>query len=128
MIPGLVFDYLAIAAKESDFLAHQLIWNTQTYTEVEDVSGFCLVNSSQPGELGLVAAKLRDKIMQDFDALVRLLSSASLRPQAEERYRKEFSFFEQVTSISGVLLKNAETKEARKVQRPLREPNKMSRS
>jgi len=33
---GLVFEYLATAAKESDLLAHQLIWNTQTYTEVEE--------------------------------------------------------------------------------------------
>lgn len=34
---GLVFDYLTTAAKQSELLAHQLIWNTQTYTEVVEV-------------------------------------------------------------------------------------------
>lgn len=32
---GLVYDYLVTAAKESELLAHQLIWNTQTYTEAD---------------------------------------------------------------------------------------------
>src|SRR5690349_21513119 len=29
---GLVFEYLAGAARESELLAHQLIWNTQTFS------------------------------------------------------------------------------------------------
>jgi hypothetical protein len=32
-----------------------------------------------------------------------------------ERYQSEFHFFETVTKISGILLKEAETKEERKV-------------
>lgn len=88
---GLVFEYLAIAAKESDLLAHQIIWNTQTYTEVEE-----------PGELGVIARQLQQRIMNEFDE------------KAAQSYNTEFNFFSTVTSISGFLLHNAETKEARK--------------
>lgn len=34
---GLVFDYLVTAAKSSELIAHQLLWNAQTYPKEVEV-------------------------------------------------------------------------------------------
>ncbi len=84
---------MTVAAKESEVVAHQLIWNTMTYTEGEE------------SDLSKPAKVLSDRIIQEFS------------PDARKRYEEEFIFFENVTKISGVLKEKADTKEERKVTR-----------
>lgn len=62
-------------------VAHQLIWNTETYTrDVEVLDDF-----------GQIAAKLKEEICNRFD------------DQAKKLYQEEFEFFDLVTKISGTL-------------------------
>lgn len=89
---GLVLAYLVAAAKESEVVAHQLIWNTMTYTEGEE------------SDLTKPAKELSERIVNDFSEEVK------------QRYQEEFTFFENVTKISGILKEQAETKEERKVK------------
>eukprot|EP01117_Protostelium_nocturnum_P007910 TRINITY_DN2825_c0_g1_i1.p1 TRINITY_DN2825_c0_g1~~TRINITY_DN2825_c0_g1_i1.p1 ORF type:complete len:1936 (+),score=831.43 TRINITY_DN2825_c0_g1_i1:212-6019(+) len=90
-VTGSVFQYLLNVSKESELLAHQLIWNIQTYTKTQEQN-----------RLTATAGKLKEAII------------AGMTPEVLQRYKIEFEFFKTVTKISAILLKEAETKEARK--------------
>ncbi|GAM24534.1 hypothetical protein SAMD00019534_077090 [Acytostelium subglobosum LB1] len=87
---GLVEQYLVNASKTSELLAHQIIWNVQTYTEPDPNTGK-MIDDPQIQE---VAKRLKERIISE------------MVPGTLENFKKEFNFFESFTSISGSLLQN----------------------
>ncbi|PRP86765.1 phosphatidylinositol 4 kinase, putative-like [Planoprotostelium fungivorum] len=92
---GLIFQYLVDVSKQSELLAHQLIWNIQTYTTNKEVN-----------RLTDVGNRLEKAIL------------AAMTPDILARYRIEFDFFETVTGISAILL-NGEAKEHKELRKPI---------
>ena len=87
-----VLRYLVKAAQESDLLAHQLIWNCQTYTEATDKASIQL---KEP------AGKLLKQIIENFSGTSKLI------------YEDVFSFLDEVTQISDMLLGKGANKDER---------------
>lgn len=86
----LVEGYLLRAAQRSDIFAHILIWHLQ---------------GEQYGpELGKDAASAKNSSFQALLPVVRQRIVDGFTPKALDLYNREFRFFDQVTSISGVLL------------------------
>eukprot|EP01116_Phalansterium_solitarium_P022214 TRINITY_DN7253_c0_g1_i2.p1 TRINITY_DN7253_c0_g1~~TRINITY_DN7253_c0_g1_i2.p1 ORF type:complete len:2046 (+),score=784.72 TRINITY_DN7253_c0_g1_i2:171-6308(+) len=95
----MVSQYLREAATHSDLLAHQIIWNLQTYT----VSDPSTAPASSSASLSRKAADLLVNIKNDFSS------------SARQRYEEEFDFIDRVTRISGILMDvHPDNKEARK--------------
>ncbi|KAJ9704831.1 hypothetical protein PVL29_003061 [Vitis rotundifolia] len=86
----LVEGYLLRAAQRSDIFAHILIWHLQ---------------GEQYGpESGKDAASAKNSSFQALLPVVRQRIVDGFTPKALDLYNREFRFFDQVTSISGVLL------------------------
>uniref|UniRef100_A0A0A0K499 1-phosphatidylinositol 4-kinase n=1 Tax=Cucumis sativus TaxID=3659 RepID=A0A0A0K499_CUCSA len=85
----LVEGYLLRAAKRSDIFAHILIWHLQGETSLPD-SGKD-VNSGKNGSFLALLPVVRQHIIDGFT------------PKALDLFKREFDFFDKVTSISGVL-------------------------
>ncbi|EFA85243.1 phosphatidylinositol 4-kinase [Heterostelium album PN500] len=85
---GLVEQYLVNASKTSELLAHQIIWNVQTYTEADPNTGK-MIDDPQIQD---VAKRLKERIISEMD------------PSTLENYESEFRYFESFTAISGRLL------------------------
>jgi len=92
---GLIFQYLVDVSKQSELLAHQLIWNIQTYTTNEVVN-----------RLTDVGNRLEKAII------------SAMPPDVLQRYKIEFEFFETVTGISAILL-NGDGKEHKELRKPI---------
>lgn len=85
----LVEGYLLRAAQRSDIFAHILIWHLQGETSIPD-SGKD-VNSVKNGSFLALLPDVRQHIIDGFT------------PKALDLFKREFDFFDKVTSISGVL-------------------------
>ncbi|XP_030524992.1 phosphatidylinositol 4-kinase alpha 1 isoform X4 [Rhodamnia argentea] len=86
----LVEGYLLRAAQRSDVFAHILIWHLQGET--------C---ASEPGKETLVSVKNNN--FQAMLPVVREHIIDGFTPKALDLFKREFDFFDKVTSISGVL-------------------------
>ena len=91
---GLVEKYLLSASQHSQVLAHQLIWNLQTYTQDPEKTQY---------PLALKATNLRQQIIDLFSDVFRA------------NYENEFQFFERVTNISGILKPREPKNEQRQI-------------
>ncbi|XP_019860180.1 PREDICTED: phosphatidylinositol 4-kinase alpha [Amphimedon queenslandica] len=82
---GFAKDYILTAARSSQVLAHQFLWNIQanTYTDEE--------GEIKEPEIGSLLEQLHKEILNN-------LSGA-----AKKFYEREFSFFKKVTDISGII-------------------------
>ncbi|KAM0028833.1 putative 1-phosphatidylinositol 4-kinase [Helianthus debilis subsp. tardiflorus] len=85
----LVEGYLIRAAQRSDVFSHILIWHLQGETCAPE-QGKEAVSAKTQAFLALLPL-VRDRIIDGFN------------PKARDIFRREFDFFEKVTSISGVL-------------------------
>ncbi|XP_015867438.3 phosphatidylinositol 4-kinase alpha 1 [Ziziphus jujuba] len=85
----LVEGYLLRAAQRSDLFAHILIWHLQGETCVPE-SGKEAISGKNTSFYELLPL-VRDRIIDGFS------------PKALELFKREFDFFDKVTSISGVL-------------------------
>lgn len=85
----LVEGYLIRAAQRSDVFSHILIWQLQGETCAPE-QGKEAVSAKTTAFLGLLPV-VRERIIDGFN------------PKARDIFRREFDFFEKVTSISGVL-------------------------
>ncbi|KAF2076319.1 hypothetical protein CYY_002375 [Polysphondylium violaceum] len=85
---GQVENYLVSASKTSDLLAHQIVWNLQTYTEPDPNTSRIIDDPVMQG----VANRLKDLVISEMDS------------KSFDGYNQEFGFFESFTSISGRLL------------------------
>ncbi|XP_024959185.1 phosphatidylinositol 4-kinase alpha 1 isoform X3 [Cynara cardunculus var. scolymus] len=85
----LVEGYLIRAAQRSDVFSHILIWHLQGETCAPE-QGKEAVSAKTTAFLGLLPV-VREHIIDGFS------------PKARDIFRREFDFFEKVTSISGVL-------------------------
>ncbi|PIM99436.1 Phosphatidylinositol 4-kinase [Handroanthus impetiginosus] len=85
----LVEGYLLRAAQRSDIFAHILIWHLQGETCVP--------------EMGKDAVSATNSSFQALLPVVRQRIIDGFNPKALELFQREFDFFDQVTSISGVL-------------------------
>eukprot|EP01113_Clastostelium_recurvatum_P021993 TRINITY_DN2614_c0_g1_i1.p1 TRINITY_DN2614_c0_g1~~TRINITY_DN2614_c0_g1_i1.p1 ORF type:complete len:2071 (-),score=563.44 TRINITY_DN2614_c0_g1_i1:69-6281(-) len=85
---GMVETYLASAARNSDLLAHQLIWNSQTYTEPATEDG-----KLPDDKFAVTVRRLRDRVVREMDARSRAV------------YKEELDFFDKFTEISGRLIR-----------------------
>ncbi|KNC55382.1 uncharacterized protein AMSG_12411 [Thecamonas trahens ATCC 50062] len=83
---GYIAQFLAASAAKSSIVAHQLLWNMKTYQEKNDDGEFL------DGLLGPLCTRLEETILGNFTA------------EQEQFYHDEWSFFEAVTQISGVLV------------------------
>ncbi|KAJ8767237.1 hypothetical protein K2173_013634 [Erythroxylum novogranatense] len=86
----LVEGYLLRAAQRSDIFAHILIWHIQGET--------CAPESGKDPALG------KNNSFQELLPIVRQRIIDGFSPKARDMFRREFDFFDKVTSISGVLL------------------------
>ncbi|XP_057436826.1 phosphatidylinositol 4-kinase alpha 1 [Lotus japonicus] len=84
----LVEGYLLRAAQRSDIFAHILIWHLQGETVPETGKE---PNSGKNGSFLELLPAVRQRIIDGFN------------PKALDIFRREFDFFDKVTSISGVL-------------------------
>ncbi|XP_073278003.1 phosphatidylinositol 4-kinase alpha 1-like isoform X3 [Primulina huaijiensis] len=85
----LVEGYLLRAAQRSDIFAHILIWHLQGETCVP--------------ESGKDPASVKNSSFQALLPVVRQRIIDGFHPKALDLFRREFDFFDKVTSISGVL-------------------------
>lgn len=85
----LVEGYLLRATQRSDIFAHILIWHLQGETFVP--------------ESGKDAVPVKNSSFQELLPLVRQHIIDGFTPKALDVFRREFDFFDKVTSISGVL-------------------------
>ncbi|KAM6557546.1 hypothetical protein CsatB_004565 [Cannabis sativa] len=85
----LVEEYLLRAAQRSDTFAHTLIWHLQS----EELGP----------ESGKEAGSGKNTPFQALLPLVRERIIDGLSPKARDLFKREFDFFDKVTSISGVL-------------------------
>uniref|UniRef100_A0A5B7AN74 1-phosphatidylinositol 4-kinase n=1 Tax=Davidia involucrata TaxID=16924 RepID=A0A5B7AN74_DAVIN len=85
----LVEGYLLRATHRSDIFAHILIWHLQGETCVP--------------ESGKEAVSGKNSSFQELLPIVRQRIIDGFTPKARDLFQREFDFFEQVTSISGVL-------------------------
>ncbi|KAH3743357.1 phosphatidylinositol 4-kinase alpha [Pelomyxa schiedti] len=83
----LVEDYLVEVASQSQIIAHQLIWNAQTYP-LETTFGGGKVDT----DFAIKAGHMRERIIQNFTQ------------EEFNAYEEEFGFFGNFTAISGKLL------------------------
>ncbi|EGG17773.1 phosphatidylinositol 4-kinase [Cavenderia fasciculata] len=97
---GLVENYLVAASKTSELLAHQIIWNVQTYTEADPNTDKLI---DDPG-IHDIAKRLKNRIIGEMDA------------KARDNYKREFDYFESFTAISGRLLREHKDPIKRKTQ------------
>ncbi|KAF3435609.1 hypothetical protein FNV43_RR22700 [Rhamnella rubrinervis] len=87
----LVEGYLLRAAQRSDIFAHILIWHLQGETSVPE------------SESGKDAISGKNNSFQELLPLVREHIIDGFSPKALDIFKREFDFFDKVTSISGVL-------------------------
>ncbi|CAI9104486.1 OLC1v1003167C1 [Oldenlandia corymbosa var. corymbosa] len=87
----LVEGYLLRAAQRSDIFAHILIWHLQGET--------CVPESGKDKE----AVSAKNNSFQALLPLVRERIINGFTPKALDLFKREFDFFDKVTSISGVL-------------------------
>lgn len=87
---GLVEGYLMVAARRSNLFAHILIWQLQGEEppSSDDIKEEHAVEDSALYE---IVPKIKQRIIRSFT------------PEAHDIFLREFRFFDQVTSISGVL-------------------------
>eukprot|EP01132_Coremiostelium_polycephalum_P009672 gene9672-11857_t len=104
---GQVENYLVSASKTSELLAHQIIWNLQTYTEVDPNSISRIVDDPS---FQSSCKRLKERVVNEMDE------------KTLQNYKSEFDFFESFTSISGRLL---QLKDPTKRKTRLREELKM---
>ncbi|XP_068726230.1 phosphatidylinositol 4-kinase alpha-like [Montipora capricornis] len=82
---GFVSEYILWAARHSQLLAHQLIWNMKTNVFTDEEA------QHKDPEIGAHLEKLIDRICN------------SLSGTALDFYKREFDFFDEVTAISGTI-------------------------
>lgn len=82
---GFVSEYILWAARHSQLLAHQLIWNMKTNVFTDEEA------QHKDPEIGAHLENLIDRI------------SKSLSGTALDFFKREFDFFDKVTSISGTI-------------------------
>ncbi|EGC30157.1 hypothetical protein DICPUDRAFT_158137 [Dictyostelium purpureum] len=87
---GQVENYLVSASKTSELLAHQIIWNIQTYTE-PDPNGRIILDDPL---IQSVSKRLKDRVIDEMQDSEKIYNN----------YKEEFAFFESFTAISGRLL------------------------
>ena len=75
--------HCTVGCRRSQLLAHQLIWNCNTYVDESPKMQFPLSKK---------ALRLKEAVISQLDGW------------AEEVYRQEFDFFGKVNNVSGVLL------------------------
>ena len=97
---GLVEKFIITSSKQSDVIAHQFIWNTQTYVNDGEKSSYPLSSK---------AKRIRQTIINSFT------------PASKENYENEFSFFEQVTAISGILKPHSKPEQRQILKSKLKE-------
>lgn len=106
---GLVAEYLVDACRRSELLAHQLIWNTKTYPKKAPREGY--------------------KVDLDFSKRanrVRKRVIANFTKEQQERYEKEFQFFDRFTAISSRLLPVEPDERRNKLKEELRQIEPMT--
>ncbi|XP_031390031.1 phosphatidylinositol 4-kinase alpha 1 [Punica granatum] len=86
----LVEGYLLRATKRSDIFAHILIWHLQGETCASEPGKDPVANAKNAAFQALLPA-VRQRIIDEFN------------PKALDLFKREFDFFDKVTSISGVL-------------------------
>lgn len=94
---GYVKEYLVWAAKKSQILAHQIIWNMKTNIFMDEEG------ENKDPDIG-------DSLQTIIDTIMNNLSGP-----AQDFYNREFEFFHEVTNVSGVIKpfpKGAERKKA----------------
>lgn len=84
---GLVEQLLLDAARQSDLVAHQIIWNANTYPEHPDDPNYFV-----DPEFGKKVAAVRKRIIDNFTE------------EQRKYYEEEFAFIEQFPTISGKLV------------------------
>ncbi|KAL0266294.1 UNVERIFIED_CONTAM: hypothetical protein PYX00_008881 [Menopon gallinae] len=82
---GYVIEFIKYISKKSQLVGHQLIWNMQTNMYMDEEK------------------QVKDAIL--YDVLDGLITSIvdSLSGKAKDFYRREFDFFNKITSISGTI-------------------------
>eukprot|EP01105_Mastigella_eilhardi_P017661 TRINITY_DN4067_c0_g1_i1.p1 TRINITY_DN4067_c0_g1~~TRINITY_DN4067_c0_g1_i1.p1 ORF type:complete len:1163 (-),score=352.24 TRINITY_DN4067_c0_g1_i1:383-3871(-) len=99
---GFVEKYLVEAAGSSQLIAHQLIWNAQTYLPIDGEKEKEKEVDKADAEFAEKAGRVREQIIENFSA------------EENQAYEDEFGFFANFTAISGYL-KNQSPKDRRKV-------------
>jgi len=111
---GYVQEYLLWAAKQSQLLAHQIIWNMKTnvYTDEEGhnkVSALlcslksCLVTTFRSFLSSFLKTSFQDKDIGD--KLLKMIDTIvhNFEGPSQDFYEREFEFFHDVTNVSGII-------------------------
>ncbi|CAN8098770.1 unnamed protein product [Discula destructiva] len=103
---GYVERYIIETAQFSQLFAHQIIWNMKANSYKDD-------DSQVPDEIKPVLDKVTERMVSSWNAVDR------------EFYEREFSFFDEVTDISGklkplVVAKKSKPEKAQKIEEELR--------
>lgn len=119
---GYVERYIIETAQFSQLFAHQIIWNMKANSYKDDDSLIVSfsntmhcgdTNSIQPDEIKPVLDKVTERMVSSWDAVDK------------EFYEREFTFFDEVTDISGklkplVVAKKSKPEKAQKIEEELR--------
>jgi phosphatidylinositol 4-kinase len=118
---GYVARYIVETAKFSQLFAHQIIWNMKA-NSFKDEDSLIVSLSSKRTLLSIANMWQPDSIKPTLDKLLdRMIRSYS--PSDKDFYEREFTFFDEVTSISGKLkpyIKRPKPEKKEKIEEELR--------